>query len=39
VAGPAWQMVASFAGAGTALLAATREQGLEGVVAKRLQST
>src|SRR5215207_11283167 len=39
VAGPAWQMVASFAGAGTALLAATREQGLEGVVAKKLQST
>ncbi len=31
--------MASFAGAGTALLAATREQGLEGVVAKRLQST
>jgi bifunctional non-homologous end joining protein LigD len=39
VAGPAWQTVGSFAGAGTALLAATREQGLEGVVAKRLQST
>jgi bifunctional non-homologous end joining protein LigD len=39
VAGPAWQTVASFAGAGTALLEATREQGLEGVVAKRLQST
>ena len=39
VAGPAWQTVASFAGAGTALLAATREQGLEGVVAKRLAST
>ena len=37
VAGPAWQTVASFAGAGTALLTATREQGLEGVVAKRLQ--
>ena len=32
VSGPAWQTVASFAGAGTALLAATREQGLEGVV-------
>jgi bifunctional non-homologous end joining protein LigD len=30
--------VASFAGAGTALLEATREQGQEGVVAKRLQS-
>ena len=39
VAGPAWQTVASFAGAGAALLEATREQGLEGVVAKRLQST
>ena len=38
VAGPAWQTVASFAGDGTALLAATREQGLEGVVAKKLQS-
>ena len=38
VAGPAWQTVASFAGAGSALLEATREQGLEGVVAKRLQS-
>jgi bifunctional non-homologous end joining protein LigD len=38
VAGPAWQTVSSFPGAGTALLAATREQGLEGVVAKRLQS-
>jgi hypothetical protein len=32
VAGPAWQTVASFAGAGAALLEATREQGLEGVV-------
>jgi bifunctional non-homologous end joining protein LigD len=39
VAGPAWQTVGSFPGTGTALLAATREQGLEGVVAKRLQST
>jgi bifunctional non-homologous end joining protein LigD len=39
VAGPAWQTVASFPGAGTALLEATREQGLEGVVAKKLQST
>jgi bifunctional non-homologous end joining protein LigD len=38
VAGPSWQTVASFTGTGTALLAATREQGLEGVVAKRLQS-
>jgi bifunctional non-homologous end joining protein LigD len=38
VAGPAWQPVASFPGEGTALLAATRAQGLEGVVAKRLDS-
>jgi DNA ligase D-like protein (predicted ligase) len=38
VAGPAWQTVESFPGTGTALLVATREQGLEGVVAKRLQS-
>ena len=38
MAGPAWQTVASFPGAGTALLEATREQGLEGVVAKKLQS-
>jgi bifunctional non-homologous end joining protein LigD len=38
LAGPTWQTVGSFAGAGTALLAATREQGLGGVVAKRLQS-
>ena len=36
--GPAWQTVASFPGAGSELLAATREQGLEGVVAKRLDS-
>jgi bifunctional non-homologous end joining protein LigD len=39
LAGDTWQTVASFPGAGTALLAATREQGLEGVVAKRLAST
>jgi bifunctional non-homologous end joining protein LigD len=38
LAGPAWQPVASFPGEGTALLAATRAQGLEGVVAKRLDS-
>ena len=31
--------MASFPGAGTALLEAIREQGLEGVVAKKLQST
>src|SRR5215216_6674601 len=30
VAGHAWQTVGSFPGAGTALLAATAEQGLEG---------
>jgi ATP dependent DNA ligase domain len=39
VAGPRWQTVASFPGAGTALLAATLEQGLEGVVAKKLRSS
>jgi DNA ligase D-like protein (predicted ligase) len=38
LAGDAWQTVASFPGEGTALLAATRAQGLEGVVAKRLHS-
>jgi bifunctional non-homologous end joining protein LigD len=38
VAGPAWQTVGSFPDSGAALLAATREQGLEGVVAKRLHS-
>jgi bifunctional non-homologous end joining protein LigD len=38
LAGPAWQPVASFPDEGTALLAATRAQGLEGVVAKRLDS-
>jgi bifunctional non-homologous end joining protein LigD len=38
IAGPSWQTVESFAGAGTALLAATGEQGLEGVVAKRPRS-
>ena len=38
VAGPAWQTVASFPGAGAELLAATLQQGLEGVVAKRLDS-
>jgi bifunctional non-homologous end joining protein LigD len=39
VTGGAWQTVGSFPGAGTALLAATATQGLEGVVAKRLAST
>jgi bifunctional non-homologous end joining protein LigD len=38
LAGSAWQTVTSFAGAGHELLAATGEQGLEGVVAKRLDS-
>ncbi len=36
--GPSWQVPAYHVGAGTALLEATREQGLEGVVAKRLGS-
>jgi bifunctional non-homologous end joining protein LigD len=36
--GERWQVPAFHAGAGSALLAATREQGLEGVVAKRLDS-
>ncbi|MDO9354003.1 MAG: non-homologous end-joining DNA ligase [Solirubrobacteraceae bacterium] len=38
LAGPNWQVPASHVGAGTALLQATREQGLEGVIAKRLGS-
>ena len=37
--GPAWRVPAARPGAGTALLQATREQGLEGVVAKRLDSS
>lgn len=37
--GPNWQVPAFHVGAGTALLAATVEQGLEGVIAKRLGST
>jgi bifunctional non-homologous end joining protein LigD len=36
LAGPAWQTPQHFIGQGEALLAATAEQGLEGVVAKRL---
>ena len=36
--GPAWRVPAAHAGDGARLLAATREQGLEGVVAKRLGS-
>ena len=38
LAGPAWQVPAYHRGQGRALLAATRDQGLEGVVAKRLDS-
>lgn len=36
--GPAWQVPAQRVGGGTELLAATAEQGLEGVIAKRLDS-
>jgi bifunctional non-homologous end joining protein LigD len=36
--GPAWRTPASHRGGGTALLEASRRQGLEGVVAKRLDS-
>jgi bifunctional non-homologous end joining protein LigD len=36
--GPAWRVPAAHPGAGTRLLEATREQGLEGVMAKRLDS-
>ncbi len=38
LSGPAWRVPGAHAGAGRRLLAATREQGLEGVVAKRLDS-
>ncbi len=38
LAGPHWQVPAYHAGDGAALLAAARERGLEGVVAKRLDS-
>ena len=38
LAGPNWQVSPSFPGAGAAVLQASREQGLEGVVAKRLSS-
>jgi bifunctional non-homologous end joining protein LigD len=37
--GPAWRVPAAHPGEGTALLAATASQGLEGIVAKRLDST
>jgi bifunctional non-homologous end joining protein LigD len=38
LAGPAWQTTPSFVDHGDLVAAATREQGLEGVVAKRLGS-
>ncbi|HZQ27035.1 MAG TPA: non-homologous end-joining DNA ligase [Acidimicrobiales bacterium] len=37
--GPPWQVSKAFPGQGHALLAATKERGLEGVVAKRRDST
>src|SRR3954447_4163616 len=37
--GPAWSVPASFEGAGRDVLEAARQQGLEGIVAKRLTST
>jgi bifunctional non-homologous end joining protein LigD len=39
LSGPAWQVPANHVGNGAGLLAASRERGLEGVVAKRLDST
>ena len=36
--GPAWRTPRAYGGGGAKLLAATREQGLEGIVAKRLDS-
>ena len=36
--GPAWRVPAAHFGAGERLLAATREQGLEGLIAKRLNA-
>jgi bifunctional non-homologous end joining protein LigD len=38
VNGPTWQTPASHVGDGAALLAASRERGLEGIIAKRLDS-
>jgi len=38
LSGPAWRVPSAHVGAGKRLLEATREQGLEGVVAKRLDS-
>jgi bifunctional non-homologous end joining protein LigD len=39
LSGPAWRVPAAQPGQGMALLKATQQQGLEGVVAKRLDST
>ena len=39
LAGPAWRVPDAYPGNGRGLLAATRQQGLEGIVAKRLDST
>lgn len=39
LAGPCWRTPAAHVGDGAALLAATRDQGLEGIVAKRLSSS
>lgn len=38
ISGPCWQVPPTFAGDGEAVLAATRAQGMEGVVAKRRDS-
>ena len=38
LAGPSWQTPPHFEGGGEAILAASKEQGLEGVLAKRLDS-
>ncbi|MEP6464431.1 MAG: non-homologous end-joining DNA ligase [Frankiaceae bacterium] len=38
LAGPSWATAPSFVGGGTAVLKASREAGMEGVVAKRLDS-
>jgi bifunctional non-homologous end joining protein LigD len=38
LAGPSWQTTPVFVGGGEAVLAASKQQGLEGIVAKRLDS-
>jgi bifunctional non-homologous end joining protein LigD len=38
LAGPSWQTPPSFVGGGEAVFAASKQQGLEGVIAKRLDS-